>query len=156
MELEVGKDYHVIVINIVKSGAIVRLDDGSTALIHISRISDKFVSEIRDFVQIRGEYVARGVPGAARPVELSLQHLDLRPGQEKQVTPSKQTSNTRVKPKCASVRKGPPPAIDEIFPTRVANGQSLDDMISASTKSFKDKVKRDSTHQHPSKRRRPR
>lgn len=155
MELEVGKDYHVIVINIVKSGAIVQLDDGSTALIHISRISDKFVADIRDFVQVRGEYVARGVEGSARPVELSLKHLDLRPEPVKPQVYAKQQRAENKQPKRAKVRSSKrPPSVDEMFPTLRPGSQSLEDMIQASNRAFKDKVGKDFAYQQSSKSRR--
>lgn len=155
MELEVGKDYNVIVINIVKSGVIVQLEDGSTALIHISRISDKFVADIRDFVQIRGEYVARGVEGTARPVELSLKHLDLRPeSQAPRMSTRPASSAPKQQRRSSTHKRVAPPSIDDMFPTMRPGSQSLEDMIAASNKAFKDKVGKDSIYQQPSRSRR--
>ena len=139
----------------MKSGAIVQLDDGSTALIHISRISDKFVADIRDFVQVRGEYVARGVAGTARPVELSLKHLDLRPDPTRpqgHIKPNRQDHKQPTRANMHSSKR--PPSVDDMFPATQPGSQSLEDMIQASNKAFKDKIGNDSMYQQPSKRRR--
>ena len=147
MQLEVGKKYHVIVINIVQSGAVVELDDKSTALIHISRISDSFVADIRDFVEIRGEYEALGVEGFARPVELSLKHLNLRKAADKTVQPVKPARKEYSQPAKQArkpIRQNKPttsrPA--DVLHTFAGSHscQTLDDMIAASNKDLRDKI----------------
>lgn len=147
MTLEVGKKYHVIVINIVKSGIVVQLDDGSTALIHISRISDKFVADIREFVNIRDEFEALGVEGLSRPVELSLRHLNLRRNvnrDNRNDEVDNKQANRAKKPtaKYTSRKSRKYSAVDpdDLFPSRRSTGQSLDDMIAASQKDLKDKI----------------
>lgn len=72
MELVVGDRYDITVVNIVKSGAIVELKDGSTELIHISNLSNKYVQDISEFVQIGDMYTAIAIPGRSRDIELSL------------------------------------------------------------------------------------
>lgn len=162
MQLEVGKKYHVIVINIVKSGAVVELDDKTTALIHISRISDNFVADIRDFVEVRGEYEAIGVEGFAHPVELSLKHLNLRKGAAskklEETLPERVQKPLRPKPKTATSktsrlsRNNQPADVLSTF-SGAHSCQSLEDMIAASNKDLRDKIGRD-PRPRPGKRRR--
>lgn len=78
MDLILNNKYDVIVIRFIKSGAIVQLIDGSTELIHLSNISNTFVSDPASFLDIGGSYEAICVEGKARPTELSLCHLNLR------------------------------------------------------------------------------
>lgn len=79
MELSVGSYYSVSVVRLINSGAIVELEDGSTQLIHISNISNKYVSNISDFVSVGNTYSALAINGKVKPIELSLAHLDLGP-----------------------------------------------------------------------------
>lgn len=79
MNLSGGQKYKAQVVRIIKKGAIVQLEDDTTELIHLSNISNCFVSDVRQFLR-PGDYVeALGIVGKARPVELSLRHLDLKP-----------------------------------------------------------------------------
>ena len=78
MEFTIGSRYEVKVIEVKDNlGAVVELEDGSTSLIHISNISDKFVKHVSDFVQIGDMLVAKCIQGKARPAELSLKDLKL-------------------------------------------------------------------------------
>lgn len=76
--IEEGTLYPVIVTKLLARGIIVQLDDtGSTEFIHISRISNQFVSNIADFVSVGESLVAKGVKGKDGMTELSLIHLNL-------------------------------------------------------------------------------
>lgn len=52
MKLEPNCEYQVEVIRIVKSGVIVKLEDSSTELIHISNLSNRFVTKIEEVVSV--------------------------------------------------------------------------------------------------------
>ena len=78
MDIEIGQSYIVIPTKILSKGAIVKLKDGTTQLIHISRISKKYIANVSDFVELGQPYEAIGVEGSAHPVELSLIHLNLK------------------------------------------------------------------------------
>ena len=79
MKLIVGKEYDVVVKEVLpKVGAVVLFEDDSTALIHISNISNEYVDDVRNFVRENGSYMARCQEGKYKPVELSLKHLDLK------------------------------------------------------------------------------
>lgn len=77
MELIIGNRYEVKVTAIVKSGAVVELEDSTTTLIHVSNIADEFVRDAGDYVAIGDTLVAIGQEGVVRPVELSLKNLKL-------------------------------------------------------------------------------
>lgn len=77
MELQLGQTYKVEVIKIIDYGCVVRLEDRSTELIHLSQISPKFVKHVEEFVSIGDVFEAQGVPGLKNPVQLSLKHLNL-------------------------------------------------------------------------------
>ena len=77
MKLEVGKTYDVSVDRILPIGAVVRMEDGSTELIHISNIADCYVSDVANFVSVGKHYEATCEEGKTRPVQLSLIPLGL-------------------------------------------------------------------------------
>lgn len=79
MSISVGELYDVTVLRMLPVGAVVRLVDGTTELIHISNISEKFVRDPANFLDVGQTYQAMGVAGKAHPVELSLKHLKLHP-----------------------------------------------------------------------------
>lgn len=82
MNIEVDSIYPVTVTKIIKAGAVVQFEDGDTNLIHISNISDRFVSNVELFVQVGKTYDAMAIEGKVRPVELSLKHLRLQPASQ--------------------------------------------------------------------------
>ena len=51
MTPEVGKIFEGKVTGISKFGAFVRLDDGNSGMVHISEISDSYVTEVKDFLE---------------------------------------------------------------------------------------------------------
>ena len=77
MVLEAGKDYNVTVVNIVPVGAVVKMEDGTTELVHISNIAECYVADISNFVSIGDELVANCREGKKRPVELTFLPLHL-------------------------------------------------------------------------------
>ena len=60
MEYKVGQSVSGIVSGITDYGVFVQLEDGGTGMIHISKLSNSFVSDIRSFVK-RGESVTATV-----------------------------------------------------------------------------------------------
>lgn len=72
MELIIGNDYKVVVTKIIQSGIIVELEDKSTQLIHISNLSDKFVSDINLMFAVGDVANATAIAGKVKPVELSI------------------------------------------------------------------------------------
>lgn len=78
MELQIGKKYKVTVSKIIKVGAIVEMEDGSTELIHISNISNDYVANIEDFVTVGSAYEATCQAGKTKSIELTLRPLNLK------------------------------------------------------------------------------
>lgn len=77
MELNIGQTYKVEVIKIIQYGCVVRMEDGTTELVHLSQISNQFVKNVEEFVSIGNVLEAKGVPGLKNPVQLSFKHLNL-------------------------------------------------------------------------------
>ena len=77
MELKLGQTYKVKVIKLIQYGCIVKLEDNSTELIHLSQISNQFVNNVEEFVNVGDMFDAKGVSGTKNPVQLSLKHLNL-------------------------------------------------------------------------------
>ena len=123
MNLVLGEHYNVVVVKFVSSGVVVSLEDQSTELIHTSRISDKYVKDPANFVQIGQKLDAECVEGRSRPLELSLKHLNLNNRCDKSNTMSKHDASTSV-----SDNKSNP-------------SMSLDDMIAQMNAAYDDKMR---------------
>ncbi len=59
MDYEVGALVEGTVVDIVKFGAFVKIRGGKTGLVHISQISDKFVREVSDHIDVGAKVYAR-------------------------------------------------------------------------------------------------
>lgn len=82
MVLEKDKYYLVKVVKLIKSGAIVELDDGSTQLVHVSQIASKYVSDPSKFVEEGVFYSAKCVEGKSKDDSglcLSFKYLNMGP-----------------------------------------------------------------------------
>ena len=80
MELKNNEKYGVTVVEVIpKTGAVVRMEDGTTQLIHISNISDEYVRDVNDYVSVGELLVAKCQEGKreSRPLELSLRYLGI-------------------------------------------------------------------------------
>lgn len=129
MGLEVGKFVDAEVIRIIDKGAVVRLEDGHTELIHLSKISNKFVRDVNDYLSVGDRLKAEVVKGTYKEAELSIKYLDLSPKKKEEVVNEKPVENSNPKKSYNQVKK-------ESFPQ-----MSLDDMIKQSNKQFDDKFR---------------
>lgn len=59
MTIELGAIVKGIVVRIADYGAIVRLEDGQTGLIHISEIADAYVRDVRDYLNENDQVTVR-------------------------------------------------------------------------------------------------
>lgn len=76
--MNAGEKYQVKVESILPIGAVVRMPDNRTELIHISQIASCFVDSVENFVSVGKIYEAEVVEGQGKkPIQLSLKHLDL-------------------------------------------------------------------------------
>lgn len=141
MQLVQGQYYKVKITTMKMSGAVVTFEDGETGFVHLSQISKKYVHSCDEYLQIGQELAALGVPGRARPVELSFKHLDLQPIVSTPKPAEKQESSKPAKREYkqqrreSRPRKGPPPVYRPVD----HKGESLDDMIARSQKDLADK-----------------
>lgn len=72
MKLTVGETYEVEVVKVLSYGAIVKMSDNSTQLLHISNISEKFVRDVNDFVKVGEKIKVDCIEGKVKPEELSI------------------------------------------------------------------------------------
>ena len=77
MKLRLGHKYTGQAISIKPFGAILKLDDGSTHVLHISNISNDFVSNVADYIHIGEYYEVTAIPGQTKPIELTLKDVDV-------------------------------------------------------------------------------
>lgn len=114
MVLEKDKYYLVKVVKLIKSGAIVELDDGSTQLVHASQIGRKYVSDPSKFVEEGVFYSAKCVEGKSKDDSglcLSFKYLNMCP----KFVPDNRELDTHVEK------------------------ESLDDMIEKANRAYNDK-----------------
>lgn len=129
MGLEIGKFVDAEVIRIIDKGAVVRLEDGHTELIHLSKISNKFVRDVNDYLSVGDRLKAEVVKGTYKEAELSIKYLDLSLKKKEELVNEKPVENSNPKKSYNQVKK-------ESFPQ-----MSLDDMIKQSNKQFDDKFR---------------
>lgn len=137
MTLEIGEAYVVTPIRFETYGAIVELEDGSTSLVHVSQISDSYVKDPSDYMNIGQQYVAKGIKGIGdKPVQLSVKHLGL-PSQAREVSQSMDESK-KPYPKSHIVK---PYKSSEFAKQSKDVSLSLDDMIQKANAAYSDKMK---------------
>ena len=72
MAVEVGQVLRGTVVRILDYGALVRLDEGSTGLVHISEIDNTFVRDVNDYFQINDSVIVKVLAiGDRNRIELS-------------------------------------------------------------------------------------
>jgi len=76
MELSIGHKYICRAVKILSYGAIMEFADGSTELLHVSNISDKFVQNVQDFIQVGSEYEVTAIHGTRRSIEITLKDTE--------------------------------------------------------------------------------
>lgn len=72
MNLIIGNKYTCEAVEIRDYGAIMRMEDGSTSLLHISNISDSFVRNVSDYITVGDTYEVTAIRGRVKDVEITL------------------------------------------------------------------------------------
>lgn len=151
--MELGSVYNVTVEKFVKSGAIVRLEDGSTQLIHVSKISSHYVKNIEDFLEIGETYQATCVEGKNKPLELSLVPLNLKSRivkEHSKVERKPSYVNDSNKPNRYKNQKSYHPSQEEyaglksspeVYRPKRESTKDIDKMIERAQKDYQDKAK---------------
>ena len=143
MELVLGQKYEVTVKYIKpRKGIVVEFLDvpDETAFIHVSRISDKFVANIEDFVTCGEILIAECVEGLAHPLELSLKHLNLE-SRTSSKPRSKATPTIGVVSHGRRATSNYHSAIKEVERMMSKLAPTLDDMIEQSNQVLQDKMR---------------
>lgn len=79
MEIKENEHYNVTVVKVMERGAVVSISGmgGKTGFIHISKLSDAFVSNINDYISIGETYDA--ICCDEKKLAFSVKHLNLKP-----------------------------------------------------------------------------
>lgn len=76
MRLVIGDVYTCKAKEILKFGAIMEFEDGSTQLLHISNIAEGFIKNIEDYITVGETYKVLAIKGAHHPVEITMKGVD--------------------------------------------------------------------------------
>lgn len=78
MILNIGETYECEVAQVLSFGIVMKMEDGSTELVHISNISDKFVKDINDYVSVGDKCKVDCIAGNVKEKELSMKkYIDI-------------------------------------------------------------------------------
>lgn len=91
MAVEIGSVYEGTVVKLLKYGAIVRLPDGTSGLVHISEIADTFVHDVADFVR-EGDTIKVKVTGEKDGGRFEMSAKQVEPLTPMEGTPSAQST----------------------------------------------------------------
>lgn len=153
MYFKIGQKYPATVIEFKERGVVVRLEDGSTKFIHLSKVSDEYVKNCQDYLTLNAEYEVECVESTIRPFELSFLHLKLRSNKHtensadsKNFQKSEKSYETAGKKKYYKTPE--PDSSDSSSSLNSKNSQKLyesadsrlEAMITASNKAFRDKT----------------
>ena len=149
MELKLGEVYKVTATKIVKSGVVVALEDGSTELVHLSNISNDYVSSIEDFVSVGDNLEAVCQVGKFKPVELSLKNMNLHSknaaGKHSHRKDNRSRKDNRYSKEKKADRPFKHPSQEEYaafhHEKKFEGKKDLDKMIAMAQKSYEDKAK---------------
>ena len=71
MKLEVGKSYEVKVDKILPFGAVLKFEDNSTELLHISNITEDYVKDVSDYLTVGDMITVDCIEGTVKDLELT-------------------------------------------------------------------------------------
>lgn len=126
--IEQGRMYPVTVLALTETGAIVEVDDMQcTAFIHISKVAKGYVRDISDFLTVGDKLKAMGDCTGGR-CELILTHLNLDYKKHEKVGEK------------SDIKAYKPQPVPEQYTPPQHTPKSLDDMIAAADRSYKDKI----------------
>lgn len=135
MSVEVGTILEGKVSGISKFGAFVDLPDGSTGMVHISEVSQSYVSEIKDFIKIGDDVKVKVLSCEGNKIALSIKQT-----QPKPVKKPKRNNESRTR---KPYKPAPPvtsPGNFEWQSTRPEAPSSFEDMMSVFKKTSEDKM----------------
>ena len=77
MRFNIGEKYVGKVYAIESYGAVLQFNDESTQLLHISHISDSYITDINTFFNIGDLVEVYAIPGKVKPVELTIRQSEV-------------------------------------------------------------------------------
>lgn len=147
MNVSIGEAYKVTVVSIKPKFAVVKYEDGSTDIVHLSKISSNYVKSVDQFLSVGDHLEALAISSDIRPYELSFKHLNLKekegsvlesdePRDYYEYTVRRSTQHSKSSKKLDSV------CTDNTiqFDSPVHSVKSIDDMIAESRRDYEDKM----------------
>lgn len=133
MNIEVGTIVEGKVSGITKFGAFVDLPDGTTGMVHISEVSQSYVNEIKDFIQVGQTVKVMVLSSENGKTALSIKR-----------TQPKDSAEKPKRPKTRKPYKPAPPVTSpgsfEWQSTKSDSPASFEDMMSMFKKTSEDKM----------------
>ena len=77
MIFNIGEKYVGTVVSIESYGAVLQFQDGTTQLLHISHISDQFVQNIGDYINVGDNLEVFVIPGKIKSIELTIRKSEI-------------------------------------------------------------------------------
>ncbi|MBQ2856633.1 MAG: S1 RNA-binding domain-containing protein [Bacteroidaceae bacterium] len=77
MKLHAGDKHIGTVVSIEPYGAVLKFNDNRTQLLHISHMSDDFVSNVGDVLQVGEQVEVFVVPGKVKDLELTIRQSEI-------------------------------------------------------------------------------
>ncbi|MCH5303976.1 MAG: S1 RNA-binding domain-containing protein [Ruminococcus sp.] len=140
MSIEIGTIVEGKVSGISKFGAFVDLPDGSTGMVHISEVSQSYVSEIKDFLSIGDTVKVKVLSLENGKIVLSIKQTQPKP--DKKNRNDKNSASYKSKPR-KPYKPAPPvtsPGSFEWQSSRPDSPSSFEDMMSMFKKTSEDKM----------------
>lgn len=77
MNYKIGEKYSGEAIELKSYGAVLKMSDGSTQLLHVSNIADEFVQDVSKYIKLGETYEVTAIPGKKHPIEITLRKVDI-------------------------------------------------------------------------------
>lgn len=77
MRLDIGSTYVGTVIELKPYGAVLKFPDESTQLLHISHVSDEFIHDLSEFVNVGESVEVYAIPGKTKPIEITIRQSEI-------------------------------------------------------------------------------
>ena len=147
MNVSVGEIYQVTVVAVKPKFAVVKYEDGSTDIVHLSKISTNYVKSIDKFLSVGDHLEALAVSSEIKPYELSFKHLNLSEKEDKSFESDKPRDyyeySMRKSKQTTKIAKEYNVAHDDhlvLHDKPVSDAKSIDDLIEEMNRDYEDKM----------------
>ncbi|MBQ4105064.1 MAG: S1 RNA-binding domain-containing protein [Clostridia bacterium] len=141
MKPETGQIYEGKITSITNFGAFVTLPDGPDGMVHISEVSDRFVKDIHEVLEV-GQTVKVKVISIDEKgkIALSIKKAQDKPQRDQQSKPRPQQRRPQQKPQERKPVSQPVLYPDGVWEETVSSDQNFEDMMNKFKKSSQDRM----------------